>query len=162
MGSSCNVPHQSDTICDLQGKTPYEILYGVKPYYDHLCVVGCVCYIHNQDHHGNKFASRSRKCVFVGYPHGKKGWRVFDLEKGNLYVSHGVIFREDTFPYQKNDTQDTGLVDEHPSFQPQTCLDETLVSHPSLVEDTPATVIPATDTTTSSASSADDSSNDDE
>lgn len=53
MGSSCNVPHQSDTICDLQGKTPYEILYGVKPYYDHLCVVGCVCYIHNQDHHGD-------------------------------------------------------------------------------------------------------------
>ncbi|XP_078171460.1 uncharacterized protein LOC144565545 [Carex rostrata] len=28
----------------------------------------------------NKFESRSRKGVFVGYPFGKKGWRVYDLE----------------------------------------------------------------------------------
>ncbi|KAG7537940.1 Reverse transcriptase RNA-dependent DNA polymerase [Arabidopsis suecica] len=93
----------------IHGKTPYEVLYGEKPSYDHLRVIGCVCYIHNQDHKGDKFASRSRKCVFVGYPHGKKGWRVFDLEKGTFCVSRDVIFREDTFPYLKNSDAKTEL-----------------------------------------------------
>lgn len=83
----------------LHGKTPYEVLYGKQPSYDHLRVMGCVCYIHNQEHKGDKFASRSGKCVFVGYPYGKKGWRVFDLEKGTFTVSRDVIFREDTFHY---------------------------------------------------------------
>lgn len=84
----------------LKGKTPYEVLYGKQPSYDHLRVVGCVCYIHNQDHKGDKFVSRSKKCVFVGYPHGKKGWRVYDIEKGTFSVSRDVVFREDTFHYQ--------------------------------------------------------------
>ncbi|KAH7566539.1 hypothetical protein JRO89_XS08G0181400 [Xanthoceras sorbifolium] len=29
---------------------------------------------------GDKFASRSRKCLFVRYPFGKKGWKLFNLD----------------------------------------------------------------------------------
>ncbi|PNX95257.1 retrovirus-related Pol polyprotein from transposon TNT 1-94 [Trifolium pratense] len=52
----------------LRGKTPYEMLYGQAPSYDHLKVFGCLCYAHNLEKTSDKFASRSRKCVFVGYP----------------------------------------------------------------------------------------------
>jgi len=35
----------------------------------------------------------------VGYPHGKKGWKVYDLETGNIFVSHDVVFSEKCFPF---------------------------------------------------------------
>ena len=83
----------------LQGKTPYEILYGKAPQIAHLRVFGCLCYVHNQEHKGDKFASRSRKCVFIGYPYGKKGWRAYDLETGTFLISRDVVFNEEKFPY---------------------------------------------------------------
>ena len=63
----------------LKNKTPFEILYGHAPSYKHIRVLGCLAYAHNIDHKGDKFTSRSRRCVFLGYPYGKKGWRLFDL-----------------------------------------------------------------------------------
>lgn len=40
-----------------------------------------------------------RKCVFVGYPHGKKGWKLYDLDTGDIFVSRDVRFYEDEFPF---------------------------------------------------------------
>ena len=85
----------------LQGKTPYEVLNGKPPMIDHLKVFGCLCFVHNQDHRGDKFASRSRRCMFVGYPHGQKAYKVFDLEKRVFLVSRDVVFSEEEFPYRK-------------------------------------------------------------
>jgi hypothetical protein len=83
----------------LHGKTPYEVLYGMTPQLEHMRVFGCLCYIHNQGHKGDKFASHSRKCVFMGYPYSKKGWRVYDLGLGVFLISRDVVFCEDKFPY---------------------------------------------------------------
>ncbi|PNX93517.1 retrovirus-related Pol polyprotein from transposon TNT 1-94 [Trifolium pratense] len=83
----------------LSGKTPYELLYGKAPSLEHLRVVGCLAYAHNQHHKGDKFATRSRKCVFVGYPYGTKGWRMYDLELGIFFNSRDVVFCENEFPF---------------------------------------------------------------
>lgn len=83
----------------LHGKTPYELLYGKVPSFDHLRVFGCLCFSHNQHHGGDKFASRSRKCVFLGYPYAKKGWLVYDLEAEKFLVSRDVAFCEGSFPF---------------------------------------------------------------
>ena len=48
----------------------------------------------------DKFASRNRRCVFLGYPSGKKGWRVYDLETYETFVSRDVVFCEDHFPFE--------------------------------------------------------------
>ncbi|KAJ9548782.1 LOW QUALITY PROTEIN: hypothetical protein OSB04_021325 [Centaurea solstitialis] len=80
-------------------KTPYEILFGQPPSYNNLRVFGSLCYAHNQKAKSDKFDSRSRRCVFVGYPHTKKGWKLYDLDTGDHFVSRDVKFYETVFPY---------------------------------------------------------------
>lgn len=46
-----------------------------------------------------KFSPRSRKCISVGYLTGKKGWKLYDLETGDIFVSRDVQFHENTYPY---------------------------------------------------------------
>nr|GEY01211.1 retrovirus-related Pol polyprotein from transposon TNT 1-94 [Tanacetum cinerariifolium] len=54
----------------LKRKTPYTVLHNIEPPYNHLRTFGCLCYAHTKT--VDKFASRSRKCVFIGYPCGQK------------------------------------------------------------------------------------------
>ena len=58
----------------LKGKTPYELLFGTRPKYDMIRTFGCLCYGYLRSRNKDKFGTRSRRCVFVGYPYGKKGW----------------------------------------------------------------------------------------
>ena len=38
-------------------------------------------------------------CVFVGYPHGQKGWKLFYLDNKTYFVSRDVNFFENEFPF---------------------------------------------------------------
>ncbi|WVZ23541.1 hypothetical protein V8G54_002085 [Vigna mungo] len=82
----------------LNGNTPFEMLYGVPPSLQHLRGFRCLCYVHNKGRHGDKFAPKSKRCIFLGYPYGKKGWKVFDLETKESFVSRDVHFVEHEFP----------------------------------------------------------------
>ncbi|XP_074267284.1 uncharacterized protein LOC141590608 [Silene latifolia] len=44
--------------------------------------------------------------IDTGYPFGKKGWKVFDLETGTYFNSRDVVFVEHEFPYQSLPTND--------------------------------------------------------
>jgi len=83
------------------GKTPYEILFNVKPSYEHIKVFRCLCYVHNNQEPKDKFGEHSRRCIFVGYPYGKKGWKVYNIEDGTIIISWDVIFCEEVFPFPK-------------------------------------------------------------
>lgn len=87
----------------LQNRTPFEILFNKLPNFDVIRTFGCLCFAHNQKTKGDKFASKSRKCVFVGYPFGQKGWRVYDLDAKEFFVSRDVKFIEDVFPFSSPD-----------------------------------------------------------
>lgn len=65
----------------------------------HLRVLGCLAYAHNKDTKGDKFASRSQRCILLGYPSTTKGWKIFDLEQEKAFISRDVEFQEDIFPY---------------------------------------------------------------
>ena len=86
----------------LNGKCTFECLFGRPPSYDALPVIGCLAFAHNQKTKGDKFASRSRKCVFLGYPFGKKGWKLYDIEAQECFVSRDVKFVEHIFPFQNS------------------------------------------------------------
>lgn len=85
-------------------KTPYELLFGVAPSYNQLRVFGSSCYIHHRPRDKEKFSPRSRHCIFVGYPYGKKSWREYDIENTELLVSRDVVFQENIFPFEASHT----------------------------------------------------------
>lgn len=70
-------------------------------------VFGSLFYAHIQQKGGDKFLDRSRRCIFVGYPVGKKAWRLFDIEANTYLVSRDVIFYEEEFPYANQITTPT-------------------------------------------------------
>jgi len=72
----------------LHGKTPYEKLFNTVPNYSHLRVLS-----------HSKFDPRASRCIFLGYPFGKKGYRVFDLAKQRIIVSRDVVFFESILPF---------------------------------------------------------------
>ncbi|KAK3000579.1 hypothetical protein RJ639_021789 [Escallonia herrerae] len=50
----------------------------------------------------DKFAPRAKPGIFVGYPNGQKGYRIYDLESKRIYVSRDVQFLEGIYPYTKS------------------------------------------------------------
>ncbi|GAA0166046.1 hypothetical protein LIER_21295 [Lithospermum erythrorhizon] len=68
-----------------------------------LRVFGTLCFAHNQNGKLDKFNSHSSRCIFVGYSFGKKGWKLFDLESGEYFFSHDVIFYEHEYPFASSE-----------------------------------------------------------
>ncbi|CAH9098241.1 unnamed protein product [Cuscuta epithymum] len=75
------------------------MLFGKEPYYEHLRVFGCLVYAHNNKRK-DKFGERGSPCIFLGYPYGQKAYKVFDLQKRNIYASRDVTFIENEFPFK--------------------------------------------------------------
>ena len=80
-------------------KSPYELLFNSPPSYTQLKYFGCLCFISTLPHNRDKFAPTTRKCVFLGYPHGIKGYKVFNLSSNSIHISRNIIFYEHIFPY---------------------------------------------------------------
>lgn len=80
------------------------MLYGSPPSYQEIRVFGCLAYAHNQSRGGDKFSSRARKCIFVGYSPGKKVWKLYDVDTNEFLVSRVVEFCEHVFPH-KSETE---------------------------------------------------------
>ena len=87
-------------VQQLNYRSPYEMLYKKLPDYQSLKVFGCLCYIADVSSVPDKLNPRGLKCVFLGYPFGKKGYRVLHLDTRKCYYSRDVIFIEDVFPFQ--------------------------------------------------------------
>ncbi|KAJ0951185.1 putative RNA-directed DNA polymerase [Helianthus annuus] len=83
----------------LDDKTPYEILYNQKPEYDHMRVFGCLTYFWSIETKGDKFEVRGRPGIFLGYPQGTKGYKIFDIQDKKMIVSRDVKFHETTFTF---------------------------------------------------------------
>lgn len=81
-------------------KSSYEIRFHKTPNYTALRTFGCLCYISNLYSTPDKFTSRTLKCVFLGFPFNKKGYRVMDILTRKYYIYRDIIFVEDQFPFQ--------------------------------------------------------------
>ncbi|GAA0167658.1 hypothetical protein LIER_22538 [Lithospermum erythrorhizon] len=81
----------------LDGWTAIEVITCKVPDFDHLRVFGCLCFVHDQQSRDNKFAPRSGKYVFVGYPKIKKGGNYMTALRMRC-LSPDVRFMRKSFP----------------------------------------------------------------
>ncbi len=95
VNTSVYVPNHSPTTA-LNGITPYECLLKKKPDVSNQRVFGCVTmYVHVPNNQRKKLDAKSRKTIFVGYPQGVKGFKLYDP------VFRKFIRNRDVMPLEK-------------------------------------------------------------
>lgn len=100
-------------------KTPEEKWSGKAPSYSHLRIFGCPAYIHVNE---GKLEPRSRKAIFLGYPEGVKGYKVWLTGSGGggkAVISRDVVFQEDSMLKNADNQPDTSQMHEKPDQRVQ-------------------------------------------
>ena len=85
----------------LHNKTPYEMLFGHPPDYDHMRVFGCLAFA-CPSKELDKFQARGPPCIFLGYSATQKGYKILNVHDNRITVLRDVIFEEHIFPYHKS------------------------------------------------------------
>lgn len=100
-------------------KSPFEILYGVRPNVNYFRVFGSVCYVHIPQSNRTKLDPKVKKCIFVGYDSCRKGWRCMDPETKKFITSRDVVFDEESSYYsaQRNPIQEVTFEGDQQSLQ---------------------------------------------
>nr|GEW64227.1 putative polyprotein [Tanacetum cinerariifolium] len=78
-----------------------EHLDFMPPTYDHLRVIGCLCYAADVRPHKDKFANRGIKSVLIGSPVNQKGYKLYNWETKEVFLSRYVVFEENSFPFKE-------------------------------------------------------------
>ena len=81
----------------LENQTPFQCLFGKKSDISHLKVFGCLSYVLVLSGQRRKLHARARKAIFVGYPDGVKGYKLYDIERKKFITSRDVQFYEENF-----------------------------------------------------------------
>ena len=92
LSTACHIVNRSPST-GINFKTPYELWYGKPADYSSLKIFGCPAYAHIRQ---GKLEPRALKCVFLGYPEGVKGYKLWctDMKPPKAIISRDVVFNE--------------------------------------------------------------------
>ena len=98
--TTCYLVNRSPSSA-LNFKTPVEMWLGRATNYTNLKLFGCPTYAHVKQ---GKLEPRALKCVFLGYPKGVKGYKLWCTEMRPLkcIVSRDVVFNESEMLMKKH------------------------------------------------------------
>jgi hypothetical protein len=86
----------------LNNKSSYEVLYNEVPDLSSLKVFGCLSYASTLPVNRHKFDSRAKKCAFLGYKTGIKGFVLTDIHTSEILISRNVKFFDMEFPFHSS------------------------------------------------------------
>ncbi|KAE8738916.1 hypothetical protein FOCC_FOCC015594 [Frankliniella occidentalis] len=101
LNAACYVRNRSLSAA-IGGKIPLELWLDrklTKEDYENIKVFGCLAYAHVDD--AGKFDDKGEKCVFLGYPDGVKGYRLWSMSRNQAIISRDVKFFEKIFPFKQ-------------------------------------------------------------
>jgi hypothetical protein len=79
----------------VQGRTPYEVWHGEKPFVHYFHTFGCVAHVKLGNKHLTKLEDRSTLMVFIGYEPCSKAWRFYNSVMWHIHSSRDAVFEED-------------------------------------------------------------------
>ena len=62
------------------------VLFHESLTYYELRVFGSLCFAYNMHVKRDKFDTRARKCLFLGYPFGQKAFKLYDLDTHTTFI----------------------------------------------------------------------------
>jgi len=82
----------------LEGKSPFELLYGSPPNNENFHPSDCRVYPCLHDYMPNKFFPQCIPCIFIGYNTSYKRFCCLDPSTSRIYISRHAQFDENYFP----------------------------------------------------------------
>ena len=83
----------------LKKRSSHEVLYGQISDLSHLKLFVCLSYASTLPINRNKLDPRAKKCAFLGYKSGMKGYVLVDVHNSEVFVSRNVKFFDLEFPF---------------------------------------------------------------
>lgn len=80
--------------CPTKSKTPFELIFGVKPDVSNLRSYGCLAYAYDFNVHRKKLDDRAIKGILIGYDTVSAGYLIFIPSTGKIIRSGHVKFNE--------------------------------------------------------------------
>ena len=74
---ACYIINRSPRVV-LDGKVTEEVWTGQEVDYSFMRIFGCLAYVHISGEDRSKLDPKSKKCIFLGFKKGVKGYKLWD------------------------------------------------------------------------------------
>uniref|UniRef100_A0A2N9IUP8 CCHC-type domain-containing protein n=1 Tax=Fagus sylvatica TaxID=28930 RepID=A0A2N9IUP8_FAGSY len=90
---ACYIINRSPRVA-LDGKVAEEVWTGQEVDYSFMRIFGCPTYVHISGEDRSKLDPKSKKCIFLGFKKGVKGYKLWDPVAQKVVISRDVVFDE--------------------------------------------------------------------
>uniref|UniRef100_A0A2N9J7Q6 Reverse transcriptase Ty1/copia-type domain-containing protein n=1 Tax=Fagus sylvatica TaxID=28930 RepID=A0A2N9J7Q6_FAGSY len=90
---ACYIINRSPRVA-LDGKVAEEVWTGQEVDYSFMRIFGCSAYVHILGEGRLKLNPKSKKCIFLGFKKGVKGYKLWDPVAQKVVINRDVVFDE--------------------------------------------------------------------